>query len=266
MTGPTFRQRWFDAIRDSEDSELDPIALAVAAGLDRYMDSEGRTYAGQKKIARRAKLRSTTTVVARVAVLERTGWLEVDRPEISGGRTHYRATIPDRHTGRDGSDRPMGRDGCQRQPSHATAATVSPRVPEPEEPEGKTRAEREPRGTVTVPATLRDRFATLVAAAPERLRPDELDQTYAALEAELGRGRLEAALDAAGGERFAWPREAAERLRRLAPPAAARPTPTPCHTPGCNGWWHLGEAGTAHPCPHQPTQTELDTTPRSESR
>jgi hypothetical protein len=150
VSDQTHRQLWRDAIRDCDDPELDPLALAVAMALDRHMDAAGRTHTGQHKLARYAKLRTTETVVDRVAVLERTGWLTVARPAKSGGRTHYQATIPadlDHPTRSDGPNHPTRSDGSpgepsdatDRRPSDATGPTVRHGRTDPVDPESSPR-------------------------------------------------------------------------------------------------------------------------------
>lgn len=68
--------------------------------------------------------------------------------------------------------------------------------------------EREPRGL--------ERFAAHVTTPPQKLDEGETESAYAALTAELTPDAVDAALDRLNGQRFAYPRQAADRLRQLA--------------------------------------------------
>jgi hypothetical protein len=99
----TLRQDWRDRVRDAADPkspDYDPdragdvYMMAVASALDRFMSHDGRTRTGVRRLAHLARV-NKDTVTDRIEMLERLGWLEVDRPEGPGASARYQATIPE---------------------------------------------------------------------------------------------------------------------------------------------------------------------------
>jgi hypothetical protein len=94
MTAPNVRQRWRDAIRDSDDVAIDGLARAVAFALDRHMAADGRTHTGGRLLAQLAGTSSLHVVQDRVNRLIAAGLLTREWAG-RGHKAYYQAVIQD---------------------------------------------------------------------------------------------------------------------------------------------------------------------------
>jgi hypothetical protein len=74
VSGTTARQRWRDAIRESDDPGIDVYAIAAAFALDTYMSADGRTYTGVRRLAEICRT-DKKVMARRVQHLIELGWL-----------------------------------------------------------------------------------------------------------------------------------------------------------------------------------------------
>jgi hypothetical protein len=98
VTSPTARQRWRDAIRDSDDPAIDAYTIAVAFALDRHMSADGHTFTGTRRLERLAHVGSQATVKKRLGWLVETGWLTREWAG-RGHKAYYQVSYPVAHLG-----------------------------------------------------------------------------------------------------------------------------------------------------------------------
>jgi hypothetical protein len=130
----TDRQRWRDAIRDSDDPAIDGLARAVAFALDRHMSADGRTFTGMRRLAQLAGC-SLHAVLDRITRLEDAGYLTVERRHRA--RSRYQALIPSvAPHATDSSDAPHATDAetvaSQDQSVAPQEQTVAPHATHPD--------------------------------------------------------------------------------------------------------------------------------------
>jgi hypothetical protein len=97
VTAPTPRQRWRDAIRDSDDPAIDAYTRAVAFALDRHMSPDGQTFTGVRRLGQLAGI-DKGTAADRVGRLVELGWLERSTAG-RGHKTRYQVSGPTGHLG-----------------------------------------------------------------------------------------------------------------------------------------------------------------------